>query len=71
MLTSVGLRPPSVSKTECHKNENLSPFFQSHIIDKRTISFKNYCLATCFSLILCYNDIKNEILLFRKDNCYW
>ena len=35
MLTSVGLRPPSVSKTVLLYFE-LFPFLQSHIIDKRT-----------------------------------
>ena len=36
MLTPVGLRPPSVSKTEPQKNNSLSLFFRSHIIDKCT-----------------------------------
>ncbi|MCD7903476.1 MAG: hypothetical protein LUF91_06945, partial [Oscillospiraceae bacterium] len=32
-LTSVGLRPPSVSKTAALTNK-IFPFFRSHIIDK-------------------------------------
>ncbi|MCD7858832.1 MAG: hypothetical protein LUH51_01495, partial [Firmicutes bacterium] len=35
LLTLVGLRPPSVSKTAALMNK-LFPFFRSHIIDKWT-----------------------------------
>ncbi|MCD7859686.1 MAG: hypothetical protein LUH51_05875, partial [Firmicutes bacterium] len=53
LLTLVGLRPPSVSKTAALMNK-LFPFFRSHIIDKwtqKSVFFKNPNWLFLFSRI--------------------